>query len=200
MSSQILAKDSMQFTSQMVGRLLPYEGQTAIQRFRHSSDCQPSLDRPLGALDPPGTGLSARSSATPFGQRGGGYATGGPPSPLPRTRRSRCGIWRPARNCARSPATPSGVYGVAVTADGRRAVSASWDNTLKVSGFREAAASCWLARRPLAVGSEGVAVTADGRRAVSASADNTLKVWDLESGEEMRTLAGHSSWGSMAWR
>ena len=37
-----------------------------------------------------------------------------------------------------------------------------------------------------------MAVTADGRRAVSASDDNTLKVWDLETGEELRTLAGHS--------
>ena len=24
--------------------------------------------------------------------------------------------------------------------------------------------------------------------------DNTLKVWDLESGRELRTLAGHSEW------
>ena len=37
-------------------------------------------------------------------------------------------------------------------------------------------------------------MTADGRRAVSASADKTLKVWDLESGAELRTLAGHSDW------
>ena len=37
-----------------------------------------------------------------------------------------------------------------------------------------------------------MAVTADGRRAVSASEDNTLKVWDLETGQELRTLAGHS--------
>ena len=44
-----------------------------------------------------------------------------------------------------------------------------------------------------------MALSADGRRAVSASYDNTLKVWDLETGEELRTLAGHSD-GSMAWR
>ena len=38
-----------------------------------------------------------------------------------------------------------------------------------------------------------VAVTPDGQRAVSASWDKTLKVWELASGRELRTLAGHSS-------
>ena len=39
----------------------------------------------------------------------------------------------------------------------------------------------------------GVAITPDGRRAVSASEDKTLRVWDLESGQSIRTLEGHSS-------
>ncbi len=37
-------------------------------------------------------------------------------------------------------------------------------------------------------------MTPDGRKAVSASGDRTLKVWDLERGEEVRTLKGHSGW------
>ena len=48
------------------------------------------------------------------------------------------------------------------------------------------------ARRPQRFG-DGVAITPDGRRAVSASWDNTLRVWDLESGQSVRTLEGHSS-------
>jgi len=35
-------------------------------------------------------------------------------------------------------------------------------------------------------------MTPNGRRAVSGSEDNTLKLWDLESGEELRTLEGHT--------
>ena len=42
----------------------------------------------------------------------------------------------------------------------------------------------------------GVAITPDGRRAVSASGDNTLRDWDLESGQSVRTLEGHSSYVS----
>ena len=82
------------------------------------------------------------------------------------------------------------VHGVAVTPDGKRAVSASWDHTLKVWDLetgREMRTleghSGWVA---------GVAVTPDGKRAVSASVDGTLKLWDLETGRALRTLEGHS--------
>jgi WD40 repeat protein len=80
--------------------------------------------------------------------------------------------------------------GVAVTPEGRRAVSASTDKTLKVwdlqSGrelFTLEGHSGWVT---------AVAVTPDGRRAVSASDDHMLKVWCLESGSELLTLKGHS--------
>ena len=38
---------------------------------------------------------------------------------------------------------------------------------------------------------KAVGVTPDGRRAVSASEDVTLRIWDLESGQLLRTLEGH---------
>lgn len=83
------------------------------------------------------------------------------------------------------------MHGVALSEDGRLAVSASDDHTLKVwdvpSG-RE--------RRTLEGHSDsviGVSVRRDGRLAVSASYDKTLKVWDVETGHELRTLQGHSA-------
>ena len=82
------------------------------------------------------------------------------------------------------------VYSVAMTADGRRAVSASEDRTLKVWDLESGCALRTLEGHAASV--YGVAVTADGRRAVSASGDQTLKVWDLESGHALRTLEVNS--------
>ena len=83
------------------------------------------------------------------------------------------------------------VRGVAVTPDGKMAVSGSSDNTLKVWDLGTGRALRTLEGHWDVVG--GVAVTPDGKRAVSASFDETLKVWDLDSGRELRTLKGHSA-------
>ena len=81
------------------------------------------------------------------------------------------------------------VMAVAVTPDGRQAVSASDDTTLKVWDLASGTELRTLAGHAVRV--TAVAVTPDGRQAVSASDDTTLKVWDLASGAELRTLAGH---------
>jgi len=88
----------------------------------------------------------------------------------------------------------SAVTGVAVSGDGRRAVSASVDRTLKVWDLETGLEVRTLFGHSDPVG--GVAVSADGGRAVSASWDQTLKVWDLETGLEVRTLASHSGPGT----
>ena len=72
---------------------------------------------------------------------------------------------------------------VAVTPDGRRAVSGSYDGTLKVGTWSRA--RCSDSRGPCA-SVYAVAVTPDGRRVVSGSVDETLKVWDLEQGALLR--------------
>ena len=51
--------------------------------------------------------------------------------------------------------------------------------------------------RQILVGHRGmvsaVAFLPDGRRALSGSYDNTLRLWDLETGETLRTFEGHTS-------
>ena len=82
------------------------------------------------------------------------------------------------------------VWGVAVSADFKRAVSASTDRTLKVWDVASGAEVHTLRGHTASV--RGVAVSADGKWAISASEDCTLKVWDLASGAEVHTLRGHT--------
>jgi WD40 repeat protein len=78
------------------------------------------------------------------------------------------------------------VFGVAVTADGKRAVSASGDRTLKVWDLATGRALRTLQGHSDSV--LGVALTPDGKRAVSASEDRTLKVWDPDTGRLIATF------------
>jgi len=72
------------------------------------------------------------------------------------------------------------VCDVAVTPDGNRAVSASWDSTLWVWGLATGLMLHTLRGHSGPV--YEVAVTPDGKRAVSASRDSTLKLWDMATG------------------
>lgn len=54
----------------------------------------------------------------------------------------------------------------------------------------------WEMRRISKVASEayGVDVSPDGLRGVSGSRDNLVKLWDLQTGELLRTFSGHKDW------
>lgn len=81
------------------------------------------------------------------------------------------------------------VQGITLMADGRRAISCSDDQTLRVWDMDTGKCIEILEGHRGIVGT--VAVTPDGRRAVSGSDDKTLRVWDLATGECAATLKGH---------
>ena len=80
--------------------------------------------------------------------------------------------------------------GIALTADGRLAVSASRGRILTVW---EVQRNGRLRRLKGHTGSvNAVAVSPNGHLAVSASDDKTLRVWDLQSGKQLHMLKGHA--------
>jgi WD40 repeat protein len=75
---------------------------------------------------------------------------------------------------------------VAITADGRQAISASFDHTLKVWDLDSGLCRGTLAGHRDQV--EDVAVSGDGARALSVSADGTVRVWDTKRLRDLYTL------------
>ena len=100
------------------------------------------------------------------------------------------------------------VLSVACSPDGRRIVSGSRDGTLRIwdeESGKEVHTLKGYTRRPLRdravafspdarhpLHDRPVAFSTDGRRILTGSKDGTLKEWDAESGQELRTLEGHS--------
>jgi WD40 repeat protein len=86
---------------------------------------------------------------------------------------------------------------VAVTADGRTAVSGSDDRTVRVWDLPGGRCTAVLEGHTGWVRS--VAVTADGRTAVSGSDDRTVRVWDLPGGRCTASYAEESEEARRAW-
>lgn len=85
------------------------------------------------------------------------------------------------------------VQDAVISADGKFALSASWDKTLRLWNLETGETSKRF------VGHEGdvlsVSIAKDSRKIVSASRDKTVKVWNT-IGTCMQTLTGHSDWVS----
>src|SRR5512133_2384172 len=87
------------------------------------------------------------------------------------------------------------VKAVAISPDGRLAVSAGYDGLLKVWDLNDRRLLRTLADHSDSV--NAVAIHPGGQWAISASGDQTLKVWDLASNGAsgaLRTLQGHTDW------
>jgi WD40 repeat protein len=78
----------------------------------------------------------------------------------------------------------SWVYGALLLAGGARALSWSWDNTLRLWDLASGES-----RKPEGH-SSGAVLLAGGERALSWSADNTLRLWDLDTVQELARFTG----------
>jgi WD40 repeat protein len=82
------------------------------------------------------------------------------------------------------------VKAVSITPDGKRAVSVSWDKTLRVWDL--ASGQCLKTLEGHTSSFKSVNITQDGKRAVLGSYDSTIRLWDLASGQCLKTLKGHT--------
>src|SRR5262249_61767735 len=83
----------------------------------------------------------------------------------------------------------SGIWAVALSAEGQLLASASWDGTNRLF---EAPSGRALATLNGHVGSlHGVELTPDGRLLVSGSGDGTVRQWDVATGQLVTTIRGH---------
>ena len=82
------------------------------------------------------------------------------------------------------------VNAVAVTSDGRRAVSASEDNSLKLWDLKKGIELHTFTGHSAPV--NDVVILPGDQKMLSISDDHTVRVWRLETGEELLCLVGHS--------
>ena len=83
------------------------------------------------------------------------------------------------------------VSSVAIFQDNTKAVSASWDKTLKIWDISTGECHDTLSGHEAEVSC--IAVSNDGNKIISGSWDHTIKLWDASSGKCIRTYKGHSN-------
>ena len=129
---------------------------------------------------------------TDCGQRRGGDARRSPCGLGSVTERCGSGTWRAAKRIRTLEGHTDSVSAVAVTPDGRRAVSALGGPNAAALGPGERPNDPH-ARRPYGLGQcrGGHARWPPCRLGLG---DKTLRLWDLESGQTLRTLEGHTDW------
>jgi WD40 repeat protein len=78
------------------------------------------------------------------------------------------------------------VPSLAITPDGQKLISGSWDDTIKIWDLQTGYLLNTLESHTSDV--ECVAITPDGQTLVSAGWDNTIKIWDLKTNELLHSL------------
>lgn len=84
----------------------------------------------------------------------------------------------------------AGVHGLALSADGRIALSSGADGTVKMWDWAKGRLLRTFVGHARAV--NGVAITPDAQYVVSGSDDRTIRVWDANTGRLLKSLTGHT--------
>ena len=106
----------------------------------------------------------------------------------PATLRCNCGMQPPGSCSFGSAATPIGFRAWSSRADGRRALSGSFDRTMRLWDTTTGQElTRFQGDRSLV---SRVALSTDGRRALSSSGDSTVRLWNTETGEELKRSRG----------
>jgi WD40 repeat protein/serine/threonine protein kinase len=82
------------------------------------------------------------------------------------------------------------IHGMALTSDGSRALTGSFDGTLRLWNVQSAKEERLLTGHTGWVTS--VALTPDGKLGLSGSHDQTARLWNMDNGKEIRQFPGHS--------
>jgi hypothetical protein len=98
--------------------------------------------------------------------------------------------WRPPACLMALRGHTGWVLGVALSSDGRAALSGSSDQTVRVWDLTSGRCTAVLEGHTNLVSS--VALSSDGWAALSGSDDNTVRVWDLAQGRCTAVLQGHT--------
>src|SRR5207244_547760 len=112
-------------------------------------------------------------------------------------------LWDPRSASSAGHGTPSGralasleghtggVWGAALTADGRLLASGGLDGIIRLSDTPSGRLLATLQGQTGGV--RGVTLSADGRLLASGSWDGTIRLWEARSGRPLGTLRGHTS-------
>jgi WD domain, G-beta repeat/NB-ARC domain len=196
LSAHVLAKDKTQVASQLVGRLPKALGneidrlQEAAARYNETAWIEPlkgSLQAPGGALIATREGpfISAKAIAlTPNGNLVASHLNDDTLNVWDLSSgRHRCTL-DVGVNLFMQPC-------VALSSDGRFAVSAAFANELKIWELQSG--NCLRILKGHSGTVTAIAISRNGRMAVSASSDRALKLWYIQSGNCLRTLDVHST-------
>jgi WD40 repeat protein len=83
------------------------------------------------------------------------------------------------------------VHSLALSADGRWALSGGWDKTPQL--WEMSSGKCARTFKGHTNKVESVVLSADGRWALSGSLDKTVRLWELSSGNCIRVFRGHTN-------